>query len=164
MQPPSPTRPIFLGDDRTGRIQIGGGLPLDHPLSKGLTQATTPAPVSVQTMTAGYTHDIDKCVAEIHKLTAAGADIVRVAVPEKKDTEALPEILAQTTVPIVADVHFHFKRALESIEAGGHKIRLNPGNIKSAAVNQHRFCHEFALSAGGELLYKIDVRLHRLVR
>jgi (E)-4-hydroxy-3-methylbut-2-enyl-diphosphate synthase len=129
MQPPAPTRPIFLGDDRTGRIQIGGGLPLDHPLSKGLTQATNPAPVSVQTMTAGYTHDIDKCVAEIHKLTAAGADIVRVAVPEKKDTEALPEILAQTTVPIVADVHFHFKRALESIEAGVHKIRLNPGNI-----------------------------------
>ena len=87
------------------------------------------APVSVQTMTSGYTHDIDKCVAEIHKLTAAGADIVRVAVPEKKDTAALPEILAQTTVPIVADVHFHFKRALEAVEAGVHKIRLNPGNI-----------------------------------
>jgi (E)-4-hydroxy-3-methylbut-2-enyl-diphosphate synthase len=55
--------------------------------------------------------------------------VVRVAVPEKKDTEALPEILAQTTVPIVADVHFHFKRALEAVEAGVHKIRLNPGNI-----------------------------------
>jgi len=129
MNPRNPTRPIFVGDQRTGIVQIGGGIALDHPLAKGLTAPTTAAPVSVQTMTAGYTHDIDKCVAEIHKLTAAGADIVRVAVPERKDTEALPEILAQTNVPIVADVHFHFKRALEAVEAGVHKIRLNPGNI-----------------------------------
>ncbi len=128
MQPRNPTRPIFVGDQRTGIVQIGGGIGPDHPLAKGLGQ-TTAAPVSVQTMTAGYTHDIDKCVAEIHKLTAAGADVVRVAVPERKDTEALPEILAQTNVPIVADVHFHFKRALEAVEAGVHKIRLNPGNI-----------------------------------
>jgi len=129
MQPRNPTRPIFVGDDRTGIIQIGGGIAQDHALAKGLTSQTQIAPISVQTMTAGYTYDIDKCVAEIHKLTAAGADIVRVAVPEKKDTEALKEILDQTTVPIVADVHFHFKRALEAIEAGVHKIRLNPGNI-----------------------------------
>lgn len=129
MQPRNPTRPIFVGDQRTGIVQIGGGIAPDHPLAKGLASPTTAAPVSVQTMTAGYTHDIDKCVAEIHKLTAAGADIVRVAVPERKDTEALPEILAQTNVPIVADVHFHFKRALEAVEAGVHKIRLNPGNI-----------------------------------
>lgn len=128
MQPRNPTRPIFVGDERTGIVQIGGGIAPDHPLAKGIG-STTAAPVSVQTMTAGYTHDIDKCVAEIHKLTSAGADIVRVAVPERKDTEALPEILAQTTVPIVADVHFHFKRALEAVEAGVHKIRLNPGNI-----------------------------------
>ncbi len=127
-----PTRPVFVGDDRVGVVAIGGGIRGDHPLSKGLSAEALgmdPAPVSVQTMTAGYTYEIDKCVAEIHKLTAAGADIVRVAVPEKKDTEALKEILAQTTVPIVADVHFHFKRALEAVEAGVHKIRLNPGNI-----------------------------------
>jgi (E)-4-hydroxy-3-methylbut-2-enyl-diphosphate synthase len=129
MQPRNPTRPIFLGDERTGIVQVGGGIGPDHPLGKGLTAPTTAAPISVQTMTAGYTHDIDKCVAEIHKLTAAGADVVRVAVPERKDTEALPEILNQTSVPIVADVHFHFKRALEAVEAGVHKIRLNPGNI-----------------------------------
>ncbi len=129
MQPRNPTRPIFVGDQRTGTLQIGGGIDPNHPLAKGLASPTTAAPVSVQTMTAGYTHDIDKCVAEIHKLTAAGADVVRVAVPERKDTEALPEILAQTNVPIVADVHFHFKRALEAVEAGVHKIRLNPGNI-----------------------------------
>lgn len=123
MQERRPTRPIFVGNDRTGIVQIGGG----KPDSRG--RGSTPAPVSVQTMTAGYTHEIDRCVAEIHKLQAAGADIVRVAVPERKDTEALAEILNQTSVPIVADVHFHFKRALEAVEAGVHKIRLNPGNI-----------------------------------
>jgi (E)-4-hydroxy-3-methylbut-2-enyl-diphosphate synthase len=84
-------------------------------------------------MTSGYTFEIDKCVAEIHKLAAAGADIVRVAVPERKDTEALKEILPQVSVPIVADVHFHFQRAMEAIEAGVHKIRLNPGNIQDKA-------------------------------
>jgi len=127
------SRAISVGDDRTGRVLVGGGLPSDHPMADRLTEAGVPAPVTVQTMTAGYTHDIDKCVAEIHKLHAAGADVVRVAVPEKKDTEALPEILNQTTVPIVADVHFHFKRALEAVEAGVHKIRLNPGNINDRA-------------------------------
>lgn len=84
-------------------------------------------------MTAGYTYDVDGCVREINKLAAAGADIVRVAVPEKKDTEALREILPQVKVPIVADVHFHFQRALEAVEAGVHKIRLNPGNIQDRA-------------------------------
>jgi (E)-4-hydroxy-3-methylbut-2-enyl-diphosphate synthase len=87
------------------------------------------APVSVQSMCSVFTHEIDVCVAEINKLVEAGADIVRVAVPERKDTAALAEIISQTTVPIVADVHFHYKRALEAVEAGVHKIRLNPGNI-----------------------------------
>src|SRR5271169_2252074 len=96
------------------------------------------APVSVQSMTSGYTHDIDACVAEINKLQKGGADIVRVAVPERKDTEALKEILKQVNpdgrgVPIVADVHFHFQRAMEAVEAGVHKIRLNPGNITDRA-------------------------------
>src|SRR5271170_3744936 len=112
MSPRRATRQVIVGDDAHGRVAIGGN-----------------APVSVQTMTAGYTHEIDKCVAEIHKLAAAGADLVRVAVPEKKDTAALKEIIPQVSVPIVADVHFHFQRALEAIEAGVHKIRLNPGNI-----------------------------------
>ena len=104
MHPRRPTRQISVGDARTGIIKIGGGLPDKHG------NPTTPAPVSVQTMTAGYTHDIEKCVAEINKLAAAGADIVRVAVPEKKDTDALKEILPRVQVPIVADVHFHFQR------------------------------------------------------
>ena len=108
-------------------VLIGGGIP-----NRDGTP-TTPAPVSVQTMTAGYTHEVDKCVTEINRMAAAGADIVRVAVPEKKDTEALKEILPRVQVPIVADVHFHFQRALEAVEAGVHKIRLNPGNISDRA-------------------------------
>jgi (E)-4-hydroxy-3-methylbut-2-enyl-diphosphate synthase len=95
-----------------GGIPIGGG-----------------APVSIQSMTSTYTYDIDATVAQIRRLAEAGCDIVRVAVPDKKDTEALPAILNQSPVPIVADVHFHFERALEAVEAGVHKIRLNPGNI-----------------------------------
>lgn len=119
-----PTRQVVVGDDRVGRIAIGGGLP------DRAGNPTTPAPVSVQTMTAGYTHDVERCIAEINRMAAAGADIVRVAVPEKKDTEALKEILPRVRVPIVADVHFHFQRALEAVDAGVHKIRLNPGNIQ----------------------------------
>jgi (E)-4-hydroxy-3-methylbut-2-enyl-diphosphate synthase len=111
-----PTRKVTLGDAAHGFVSIGGD-----------------APVSVQTMTSGYTHEIDKCIAEIHKLAAAGADIVRVAVPEKKDTAALKEIIPAVQLPIVADVHFHFQRALEAIDAGVHKIRLNPGNIRDRA-------------------------------
>lgn len=91
------------------------------------------APVALQTMTAGYTYEIDKCIAEIQKLARAGADLVRVAVPDKVDTEALKHIIPASPVPIVADVHFHFQRALEAIEAGVHKIRLNPGNIQDRA-------------------------------
>lgn len=112
MQKRRTCRKVALGDDRVGRLAIGGD-----------------APVSVQSMCSVFTHDIDACVAEINKLTEAGADIVRIAVPERKDTEALPEIIRQTSVPLVADVHFHYKRALEAVEGGIHKIRLNPGNI-----------------------------------
>src|SRR5271154_2479312 len=116
MPPRRKTRQVIVGDKAHGFVEIGGD-----------------APVSVQTMTAGYTYEIDKCVAEINKLAAAGADLGRVAGPEKKDTQALAEIIPQVTVPIVADVHFHFQRALEAIEAGIHKIRLNPGNISDHA-------------------------------
>jgi (E)-4-hydroxy-3-methylbut-2-enyl-diphosphate synthase len=116
MQSRRRTRQVIVGDDAHGRVAIGGD-----------------APVSVQSMTSGYTYEIDKCVAEIRKLATAGADMVRVAVPEKKDTEALKHIIPQSPVPIIADVHFHFQRALEAVEAGVHKIRLNPGNISDHA-------------------------------
>jgi (E)-4-hydroxy-3-methylbut-2-enyl-diphosphate synthase len=88
------------------------------------------APITIQSMTNTLTHDVDATVAQIHRLAEAGAEIVRVAVPTSKDTAALKDILAQVDVPIVADVHFHFDRALEAIAAGVHKIRLNPGNIR----------------------------------
>ena len=87
------------------------------------------APVVIQSMTSTYTHDIDATVAQIRELAAKGCDTVRVATPDKKDTAALPAILDQSPVPLIADVHFHFERAIEAIEAGIHKIRLNPGNI-----------------------------------
>ncbi len=87
------------------------------------------APISIQSMTSTYTYDIDATIRQIRQLAQAGCDIVRVAVPEKRDTDALPSIIEQSPVPIVADVHFHFERALEAVEAGVHKIRLNPGNI-----------------------------------
>src|SRR5436309_15199522 len=107
MIPRRKTRQVQLGDAAHGFVRIGGD-----------------APVSVQSMTAGYTYDVDACVAEINKLAAAGADIVRVAVPEKKDTVALKDILPQVTVPIVADVHFHFQRALEAIDARSEERRV----------------------------------------
>lgn len=116
MTPRRLTRKLTLGDAAHGFVSIGGD-----------------APVSVQSMTSTYTHDVAATVAQINRLAAAGADLVRVAVPEKKDTASLPEILAQVKVPIVADVHFHFQRAMEAIEAGVHKIRLNPGNINDHA-------------------------------
>ena len=108
-----PTRKVIVGDKAHGLVGIGGD-----------------APVALQTMTSTYTYDIDATVAQINRLHAGGADLVRVAVPDKQDTAALKEILNQVRVPIIADVHFHFERALEAIEAGVHKIRLNPGNIK----------------------------------
>ena len=121
----------MLGDERVGIVRIGGGVAPDGTrLPEGTPpEEGGPAPVAVQTMTAGYTHDVEACVTEINRMVAAGADVVRVAVPQKKDTEALREIIPRVSVPIVADVHFHFQRALEAVEAGVHKIRLNPGNI-----------------------------------
>ncbi|HEV7299491.1 MAG TPA: flavodoxin-dependent (E)-4-hydroxy-3-methylbut-2-enyl-diphosphate synthase [Tepidisphaeraceae bacterium] len=107
------TRKVTMGDRAHGFVSIGGD-----------------APVALQTMTSTYTYDIDATVKQINALHAAGADLVRVAVPDKRDTEALKEVLNQVRVPIAADVHFHFERALESIAAGVHKIRLNPGNIQ----------------------------------
>ena len=87
------------------------------------------APVSVQSMTNTRTADVRATIAQVQALAAAGADLVRVAVPKREDTAALKEIVAASPVPIIADVHFHFDRALEAIDAGAAKIRLNPGNI-----------------------------------
>ena len=87
------------------------------------------APVSVQSMANTRTADVEALCAQVASLAAAGAELVRLAVPTRDDTAALREIVRRSPVPIAADVHFHFDRALEAIDAGVAKIRLNPGNI-----------------------------------
>ena len=76
------------------------------------------APVSVQSMTSTVTADVDATIAQVRAMAAAGAELVRVAAATPADTAALPRIVGQSPVPIVADVHFHFQRALEAIGAG----------------------------------------------
>lgn len=90
------------------------------------------APISVQSMTNTPTKDVAATVAQIRALEAVGADIVRVSCPDEESTAALREIVKQVTVPVVADIHFHYKRAIESAEAGAACLRINPGNIGSA--------------------------------
>jgi (E)-4-hydroxy-3-methylbut-2-enyl-diphosphate synthase len=95
-----------------GDVQIGGG-----------------APISVQSMTVSKTHEVETCLAEIQELADAGADVVRIAVPRPEDAEALADIVQGAPVPVVADIHFNYQYALKAIEAGIHKVRINPGNI-----------------------------------
>ncbi len=87
------------------------------------------APIAVQSMTNTLTSDIDATVAQVQRLAQAGADIVRVSVPDPDSAAAMPEILNQTDVPIIADIHFSYKMALAALDAGVHGLRLNPGNI-----------------------------------
>jgi (E)-4-hydroxy-3-methylbut-2-enyl-diphosphate synthase len=90
------------------------------------------APISVQTMTNTPTTDVAATVAQVRRAAAAGADIVRVSVPDEASTAALAAIVRQSPVPIVADIHFHYRRAIEAAEAGAACLRFNPGNIGSA--------------------------------
>jgi len=87
------------------------------------------APISVQTMTNSLTTDIKATLAQIESAAEAGADIVRVSCPDEDSTRALREICQFSPVPIVADIHFHYRRALEAAEAGAACLRINPGNI-----------------------------------
>lgn len=91
------------------------------------------APIAVQSMTNTPTHDIAATTAQVHALEQAGADIVRVSCPDAASTKALKEIVASAHVPIVADIHFHYQRAIEAAEAGAACLRINPGNIGDAA-------------------------------
>lgn len=88
-------------------------------------------PVAVQSMTKCFTTDIAKCVQQVKRLAEAGCAVVRIAVPTKADTAAFAKIVGKVDIPLIADVHFSAARAIEAIEAGAAKIRLNPGNIKS---------------------------------
>ncbi len=89
------------------------------------------APISVQSMTNTLTTDVKATVEQVLELEAAGADIVRVSCPDAASTKALREIVREVGVPIVADIHFHYKRAIEAAEAGAACLRINPGNIGS---------------------------------
>ena len=104
------SRPVHVGD-----VRVGGG-----------------APVVVQSMCSTDTSDVATTVAQLHALHEAGCEIVRVAVPDKEAAAALPEIVRQTPVPLIADIHFDYRWALASIRAGFHGLRLNPGNIRDA--------------------------------
>ena len=97
-----------------GRVPVGGG-----------------APITVQTMTNTLTSDVEATVAQIRRAERAGVDIVRVSCPDEASTAALASIVQQVDVPVVADIHFHYKRAIEAARAGAACLRINPGNIGS---------------------------------
>jgi (E)-4-hydroxy-3-methylbut-2-enyl-diphosphate synthase len=91
------------------------------------------APITVQSMTNTVTGDVEATVAQVRALEQAGADIVRVSCPDQEATRALKEIVRRATVPIVADIHFHYRRAIEAAQSGAACLRINPGNIGSVA-------------------------------
>jgi (E)-4-hydroxy-3-methylbut-2-enyl-diphosphate synthase len=99
---------------KVGNIEVGGD-----------------APISVQSMTNTLTTDVDGTIKQINELTEAGADIVRVSCPDKDSSLSLKQIIKHVSVPIVADIHFHYKRAVEAALSGAHCLRINPGNIGS---------------------------------
>ncbi|MCA8931296.1 MAG: flavodoxin-dependent (E)-4-hydroxy-3-methylbut-2-enyl-diphosphate synthase [Rhodospirillaceae bacterium] len=90
------------------------------------------APITVQSMTNTLTTDVAATIAQIRALEIAGADIVRVSCPDEGSSRALKEIVPEVTVPIVADIHFHYKRGIEAAENGAACLRINPGNIGSS--------------------------------
>ena len=102
------SRPVHVGD-----VQVGGD-----------------APIVVQSMTTCDTADIEQTMRQVHELADEGCEIVRLAVPDPEAAEALPKILAETPVPIIADIHFDHRLAHAAIKAGVHGLRLNPGNIR----------------------------------
>ena len=133
---------------RVGKILVGGD-----------------APITVQSMTNSLTSDVEATVRQIRELEAAGCDIVRVSCPDVESTQALRKIIPQVTVPIVADIHFHYKRAIEAAEAGAACLRINPGNIGNServrevvkAAKDHGCSMRIGVNAGSlerELLEK----------
>jgi (E)-4-hydroxy-3-methylbut-2-enyl-diphosphate synthase len=122
-----------------GRVPVGGD-----------------APISVQTMTNTLTSDAAATIAQIRRAELAGVDIVRVSCPDQDSTAALAEIVREVNVPIVADIHFHYRRAIEAAEAGAACLRINPGNIGSAervrevikAARDHNCSMRIGVNAG----------------
>ncbi|MHC4069292.1 MAG: flavodoxin-dependent (E)-4-hydroxy-3-methylbut-2-enyl-diphosphate synthase [Planctomycetota bacterium] len=99
----------------------------------GSVKIGSSAPVVIQSMTKVPTTDINRCIRQINQLVLAGCQLVRVAVPTRADSAAFAKIVPKVNVPLIADVHFSPARAIEAIETGAAKIRLNPGNIKDRA-------------------------------
>ncbi|WP_418594126.1 flavodoxin-dependent (E)-4-hydroxy-3-methylbut-2-enyl-diphosphate synthase [Ponticoccus sp. (in: a-proteobacteria)] len=117
LNPVRPWRNIYRRKSRqimVGSVPVGGD-----------------APISVQTMTNTVTTDIPGTIAQVQAAAEAGADIVRISVPDQDSSRALKEIVRESPVPIVADIHFHYKRGIEAAEAGAACLRINPGNIGS---------------------------------
>src|SRR6266508_2768080 len=108
LAPRRPTRQLMVG-----KVLVGGD-----------------APISVQSMTTTLTTDVDATLQQIAELTAAGCQIVRVAVPSQDDADALPEIARHSQIPVIADIHFQPKYVFAAIEAGCAAVRVNPGNIR----------------------------------
>jgi (E)-4-hydroxy-3-methylbut-2-enyl-diphosphate synthase len=102
-------------------------------ISVGSVRVGGDAPISVQSMTNTPTSDAAATIAQIRRLEEAGVDIVRVSCPDEDSTRALREIVRASRVPVVADIHFHYRRAIEAAEAGAACLRINPGNIGSQA-------------------------------
>lgn len=113
-----PWRDIMRRQSRqimVGNVPVGGG-----------------APITVQTMTNTPTSDAKATIDQIRRCEEAGADMVRVSCPDTDSTAAMGEIVRASTIPIIADIHFHYKRALEAADAGAACLRINPGNIGSS--------------------------------
>jgi (E)-4-hydroxy-3-methylbut-2-enyl-diphosphate synthase len=128
------SRQIFVGN-----VPVGGG-----------------APITVQTMTNTPTTDVAATVAQIQRAERAGVDIVRVSCPDQESALALKDIIRQVQVPVVADIHFHYRRAIEAAESGAACLRINPGNIGSQervrevikAARDHNVSMRIGVNAG----------------
>ena len=101
-----------------GKVKIGG----DNP-------------ISVQSMTNTLTTDIKKTIIQINEIQSEGADLVRVSCPDEESSKSLKEITKHVDIPIIADIHFHYKRAIEAAENGASCLRINPGNIGDEKKN-----------------------------
>ena len=141
----NPIRPWRNIDRRKSRQIMVGPVPVGGD-----------APISVQTMTNTPTTDVAATVAQVQAAAEAGADIVRVSVPDEASSRALREIVRESPVPIVADIHFHYRRGIEAAEAGAACLRINPGNIGSeervregiAAARDHGCSMRIGVNAG----------------
>ncbi|MDX6226546.1 MAG: (E)-4-hydroxy-3-methylbut-2-enyl-diphosphate synthase [Frankiales bacterium] len=111
--------PRHLAERRKSRLLMVGNVPVGGD-----------SPISVQSMTTTVTADVDATLQQIAELTATGCQIVRVAVPDPVDAEALPEVVKHSQIPVIADIHFQSKYIFKAIDAGCAAVRVNPGNIR----------------------------------